>query len=409
MENNKGFLHFRVGNNLPKLIGDIAQEKLIYQLNPGEAVNVLEKSLSIKDEKIIFNLLSGKEYCLVINEETQEVSFTSRKDHPESNYPILEAEKHIDNWLSQSLIDYNCFFRIFTDRERDYLNNDRPSFEINISLDLKMLINILSNHINETKDFIYSKIIDRFNDREDEFFYGFTALGELLVSCKSWFVGTLKKIDVIKFLSASKISELTSKNKIDLFNLEKGLGTLYNRLMSFMKTMDLTDLLNDYQDELLSWLMTEYDASSFIDYIVPTDPEIGCDAAWISPEGDYFGLNGSMNNMLHNQISDLLLKSGIIPKDYEISPDYWLEMNGWVKLHNDWVLFDPYEHKINEQGIAKMIRNITDQQIDTIYKYGKSKYSGILKFGYLHKKISVDVFKNEMDNISRNSLFKLWL
>ena len=173
-----------------------------------------------------------------------------------------------------------------------------------------------------------------------------------------------------------------------------------------MKSVDLNKLLEEYQDELFGWLIKDDEISSFLDCIAPSDPEIGCDAAWISPDGKYYGMNGEMDTMLHNQIADLLYKEGIIPKDQSVSRDYWLEMNGWVKLHNDWVLFEPFDLDL-DSGKCKVVRNITEPQLDVLCKYGNAKYNGMLKFGYLHTRINVDKFKNELNNVSRNTLFRI--
>ena len=168
-----------------------------------------------------------------------------------------------------------------------------------------------------------------------------------------------------------------------------------------MIVADLDDLSEDYKIEIGSWLKLNDNISDLVSHkILPVDITKGYDAGWLSPEGLFYGMNGNMNDMLHIQISDLLKEEGIIPKD-EITPCGWLEDNGWVKIHGDWILFNCQDHEF------KITRSITKEQLDSIFNYGKSCYKeGILRFGYRMTRLSVATFKY-IDNPKRNELFVL--
>lgn len=71
----------------------------------------------------------------------------------------------------------------------------------------------------------------------------------------------------------------------------------------------------------------------------PVEITEGYDAGWLSPDGDFYGLNGSTENLLHLNIAEWLLASKKIPVKEMRNPDRWLEENGWVKVHHDWILF----------------------------------------------------------------------
>lgn len=71
----------------------------------------------------------------------------------------------------------------------------------------------------------------------------------------------------------------------------------------------------------------------------PVEITEGYDAGWLSPDGDFYGLNGSTENLLHLNIAERLLASKKIPVKEMRNPDRWLEENGWVKVHHDWILF----------------------------------------------------------------------
>ena len=100
-------------------------------------------------------------------------------------------------------------------------------------------------------------------------------------------------------------------------------------------------------------------------------------AGWLSPEGLYYGLNGEIANMLHNQIADALKEQGIVLNDEDSNPDAWLEQHGWVKIHGN---------NINFAGccnvrIGKQNVDLTPMQIKKIYEYCALCHNGIVKAG----------------------------
>jgi hypothetical protein len=105
-------------------------------------------------------------------------------------------------------------------------------------------------------------------------------------------------------------------------------------------------------------------------------------AGWLSPEGDYYALNGEIANMLHIQIADALQDKGLIPeldKDgYKINPDAWLEQHGWVKIHDNNINYAGcLNHAINKKDV-----HMSQKQKDIIYNYGQRCHSGVLKYGW---------------------------
>lgn len=148
---------------------------------------------------------------------------------------------------------------------------------------------------------------------------------------------------------------------------ERDIETLNNMLVvvqilfptSFIKE-DILELLDWIQDLYIRLnnekpkefamdaLLDKYVKNSIrldkIDSIEPTD-EI-CDAGWISPDGDYYGLDGEVGNQLHIRISDLLIEQRVIPKHPELKPDRWMEENGWLKQHHNKLLYSGYFYEI---------------------------------------------------------------
>lgn len=94
--------------------------------------------------------------------------------------------------------------------------------------------------------------------------------------------------------------------------------------------------LNKLGDTKDSHIINKYLSSTLtINDIEILDPiEDYRDAGYIASDGTYYGLNGTVGNLLHIEIANKLFDQGIIPKNIS-NIDLWLENNGWIKQHNN--------------------------------------------------------------------------
>lgn len=129
----------------------------------------------------------------------------------------------------------------------------------------------------------------------------------------------------------------------------------------------------DFQKQRLSeWMENEAKIEEYHKTeLKPVEITEGYDAGWLSPDGDFYGLNGSVGNMLHLNIAERLLASKKIPVKETRNPDRWLEENGWVKIHHDWILFSGSFYG----------KTLTEIQIDKLYYYGNVCHKGVLLLG----------------------------
>lgn len=102
-------------------------------------------------------------------------------------------------------------------------------------------------------------------------------------------------------------------------------------------------------------------------------------AGWLAPDGNFFGLNGEISNLLHNQLAEsirdkMLREDGI---DIGTNPDDWLARNGWVRIHKDWILYEGYFRE-NDNGKPT---HLTEMQINKLISYGDTCYNGKLLLG----------------------------
>lgn len=115
----------------------------------------------------------------------------------------------------------------------------------------------------------------------------------------------------------------------------------------------------------------------------PVEITEGYDAGWLSPDGDFYGLNGSTENLLHLNIAERLLASKKIPVKEMRNPDRWLEENGWVKVHHDWILFSGSFYG----------KTLTEAQIEKLYRYGQVCHRGVLRLGTTQTQITAVRFR----------------
>jgi len=157
---------------------------------------------------------------------------------------------------------------------------------------------------------------------------------------------------------------------------------------------------NKIADQMLtSYLKNEQDIKKVIDNgIKPVDILLNWTAGWLAPNGDYYALNGEIANMLHNQIADALVEARIIPiserkagelYDIRENPDRWLEENGWVKIHGDWILYDGW----NLSKMGKKPVSMTEIQKKRIYEYGQICCGGAFRLGFMQERISAARFQ----------------
>lgn len=95
----------------------------------------------------------------------------------------------------------------------------------------------------------------------------------------------------------------------------------------------------------------------------------GYDAGWLSPDGKFYGADGSVSSMLHLNIADMIDKNTSIIKNPTSGPDFELEKLGWMKIHHNFVTGAyRYKKELSDDDDYSLYCP-TEQQIDAICKY----------------------------------------
>ena len=321
----------------------IAWERLTEKLSPMAAVEIITQSLPGCTEGMAVDILDGK-IILGEDEATQEVTGTpgaGGKFNDRIREQRIHLEEEAKEWVKslegirQEIADAGGKFE-FTVRYPElvsYISGDT---------DTGILDNPHSGAVEQIKG-----AIEGAND--------FFAKVEEVYGVIVWMCDAL---NISRVLFSDSVLRVR---------------TIIDSLMCSDPEVEASIRKQDFQKQRLSEYMEnemrieEYHKTE----LEPVEITEGYDAGWLSPDGDFYGLNGSVGNMLHLNIAERLLASKKIPVKEMRNPDRWLEENGWVKVHHDWILFSGSFYG----------KTLTEIQIDKLYHYGNVCHKGVLLLG----------------------------
>ena len=321
-------LNFTLGEGSDKLINDIALEKLWYEYDYERAVSFLQGCLMGIPLDIIDAILLKKTKLELDSDGMMNVDMKN-----------LSEGIDVNKWYNEKIesIDYDLF------KPGDWTIVERTK---NFIRTKKLVV----SSMNLSDYYYYSKnpeqFFDKLKDKDVVIEY------ESLMNCIKSNIEKIEKLFkiVMKFLNFKKS------------NLPNIYYVLQNCLL-MLETLNEGYVDNSSELNLENYIKNsiELDKKSAIE---PT--KIICDGGWISPEGDYYGLNGVTANFIHLRIAKLLHESGII--DCEKNPEEYIERQGWVKQHHDFIHYaGQYYGLIVTKEQLKTIKEIMIQSYNKIY------------------------------------------
>lgn len=339
----EGDLKFTIGKGFGQMLQRIAWEKLTEKYNPREAVEIITKSLPGCTEGMAVDILDGK-IILGEDEATQEVTGTPGAGGKFNDW-IREQRIHLEEkakeWVKsldgirQEIADAGGKFE-FTVRYPElvsYISGDTDA-------------GILDNPHSGTVEHIKGAI-----EGANDFFAKVEEVYGVIV----WMCDALNISRVLFSDSALRVRAILDSLACSDPEVEASI-----RKQDFQKQR-----LSEYMENEMK--IEEYHKTE----LKPVEIIEGYDAGWLSPDGEFYGLNGSTENLLHLNIAERLLASKKIPVKEMRNPDRWLEENGWVKVHHDWILFSGSFYG----------KTLTEAQIDKLYRYGQTCCKGVLLLG----------------------------
>lgn len=339
----EGDLKFTIGKGFGQMLQRIAWERLTEKLSPMAAVEIITQSLPGCTEGMAVDILDGK-IILGEDEATQEVTGTPGAGGKFNDW-IREQRIHLEEeakeWVKslegirQEIADAGGKFE-FTVRYPELVSY------ISGCEDAGLLDNPHSGTVEQIKG-----AIEGSND--------FFAKVEEVYGVIVWMCDALNTSRVLFSDSVLRVRAILDSLACSDPEVEASI-----RKQDFQKQR-----LSEYMENEMK--IEEYHKTE----LKPVEIIEGYDAGWLSPDGEFYGLNGSTGNLLHLNIAERLLASKKIPVKEMRNPDRWLEENGWVKVHHDWILFSgPFFGK-----------TLTEIQIDKLYHYGNVCHKGVLLLG----------------------------
>lgn len=307
----EGDLKFTIGKGFGQMLQRIAWERLTEKLSPMAAVEIITQSLPGCTEGMAVDILDGK-IILGEDEATQEVTGTPGAGGKFNDW-IREQRIHLEEeakeWVKslegirQEIADAGGKFE-FTVRYPELVSY------ISGCEDAGLLDNPHSGTVEQIKGAIWGS-----ND--------FFAKVEEVYGVIVWMCDALNTSRVLFSDSVLRVRAILDSLACSDPEVEASI-----RKQDFQKQR-----LSEYMENEMK--IEEYHKTE----LKPVEIIEGYDAGWLSPDGDFYGLNGSTENLLHLNIAERLLASKKIPVKEMRNPDRWLEENGWVKVHHDWILF----------------------------------------------------------------------
>lgn len=394
-----GIVHFRVGEDLGLRLMEIAQEHLTERNNPVQALKTITESLVGCPTDLAVLILLGN-MVLPVDVETQEVICENRVKGEHDRFPKIDPLYFMESRAAR-IVEHGGNLVVGLRMLQKQIRDDRGVFGINFDYDdiFKFIAGDNDDILEELRD-----------NREID------GIASLFETAKRFIEETMKTQATMEWLMQT----------CDEFSEKKGKGGNNNYTHYLRLRGDVADTLNDVTIELNQTLKLNFSLDAPVDTvtsyiesvkkidaviekgIVPVDIMDNYSAGWLSPEGEYYALNGEIANMLHNQIADALQEQGIIPDEEDkhgdkINPDAWLEQHGWVKIHDNNIQFAGCLN--STLPTPKKNIHMTDTQKKMIYEYISLCHGSIVRLGWKQEKISAARFKMTDDLMLAKNYF----
>jgi len=390
-------VHFRVGADMGMTLMQIANEHLLHNNDLDKAMRCFTESFGGGcPEDLLKSLLLGT-HIVLVDEEDQCFNVVERAKYPhlDNIYPaVLDLHQFVVD--KQKELDKNCDS---LDKSLDSILN---RFRYRTTYTLDVPIKSMMKYIYGKDDEFIADMLDTLEYDDD-----IQQMKALIRITKDFIEKSVKLSQMIHRLDKMYVKP-DGKTKViqHEFNTDE-LMNLVQKVQSIARA-EFTHFTEGDDAMLQSYM----EASKEIDEIVkagiePVDIMDNYSAGWLSPEGEYYALNGEIANMLHIQIGQALQEKGIVPENDERgdkqNPDAWLEQQGWVKIHTDNIQFAGCLNSKLSGDIPNV--HMTAKQKEIIYKYIQICHGGILRAGWKLEKVSAARFNMTDDLMLARNYF----
>lgn len=272
---------FTIGKGFGQMLQRIAWEKLTEKYNPREAVEIITKSLPGCTEGMAVDILDGK-IILGEDEATHEVLGTPGAGGKFNDW-IREQRIHLEEEAKEWVW--------VLERLRQTIADAGGKFEFSVRY--PELISYLSGDKDAgLLDYPRSNVVEEIKGTVE--------------GAKNFFVKVSEVYEVIVWMC-----DALNMSRVILPDPILSMHTILDSLMCSDPEVEASIRKQDFQKQRLSEFMEnemkieEYHKTE----LEPVEITEGYDAGWLSPDGDFYGLNGSTENLLHLNIAERLLAS----------------------------------------------------------------------------------------------------
>lgn len=414
-------LHFALGDNIGGILLDIASEA-VSRGDIDKAISTYTESLIGFPEDTVKKILKN-ECVLKTSKDGKTLELSDKTEDLESNEMTRdwkqifdEDVKRIDDAvrymqeLKSKLLKRRVIVNDFNIRSLD------PVYEKEINVAAKLIAGKNIWELNGDDSVIANNLI--YNYESDESAREEAILYELIAYSKTaqdlhrqymelyGFYKALKHFDLIEhYAFIELVWERCLKILIEFCDTSKG---YYHPLCN--------EKLNELKEAMFEDIMkTEAGREYQLCGILAKNPADHYDAAWISPEGEFYGAIGETKQMLHYVLAEELkekkLKEEI--KEYGQEAEQYLCDHSWIKLHANeaytYLAFDREHTKETGRLFAP-----TKKQIDALCTYMDKFHNGkfYTEFAGVGSRIShADPYSTrdikQMDELALRNAFRL--
>ena len=383
-------LHFTLGDDAGLLLSQIAWERMFMDLSPAKAISIFVDSLQGLPYSLALELLHGDKVVEVSDKTSGIMSIVPYDKDKHEEYPVFDYTGWYERnhkWIGDCGRE---LYQLLDTCSRDVVSEC-------VEVQVKNVIQMLLQHEDESvRDRVYEEFsrsprVDRIVQickSAEQYLRRVSQLGVVFDFIEDVFPNDVSKLDTGKHFVVSYVaSKLSNLISLDSDALERICELEDAPIKNHVKAaIEISEKLKDL--------------------IQPVDILDNYSAGWLSPTGEYFGLNGEISNMLHKTIADairerMIVLDGVDPlEDDDKNMDGWLSLHGWVKIHGSWILYDGYMQGAHNMKVVPL----TDIQIEKISLYGKvchgdklfcgleKKFCSGTRFGFTEKPMLAKLF-----------------
>lgn len=389
-----GVVHFRVGEDLGLRLMEIAQEHLTERNNPVQALKTITESLQGCPTDLAVKILLGS-MVLPVDVETQQVICQDRIKGEHDRFPKIDPLYFMES-RAGNILKYGGYL---LDGFRDLQTRIKKN---NFVFDIEFNYEDIFKFVAGDNEFILEELRD---NRE------INGIASLFETAKRFIEETMKTQATMEWLMNTcddfkgKLGQQEGKNYETYLQLRGDVADILNDIVHYLnQTLKLNFRLDAPVDTVQKYIDSAIEIDAIVQKgIEPVDIMDNYSAGWLSPEGDYYALNGEIANMLHIQIADALQEKGLIPMyandrdkeiDIKVNPDAWLEQQGWVKIHGNNINFaGNLNHTMGKPNVQ-----MTDKQLKLIYNYISNCHQCLIRVGWRLEKQSIGMFLGVAQN-----------